>query len=101
MRKAHRSALALALCLATVCFALLFTAPSQGAADNVQTTDLMQDIIAYLHRCQSVPSSPPTALFRSCAKEKTELLRRQHNLHVSDAEVDAQLKGRGGFGRWP
>jgi hypothetical protein len=56
---------------------------------------LLQDIAAYFGRRQAAQSSPPTALSGSCANEKADLLRRQYDLHVSNVEVNAQLKGRG------
>jgi len=94
-------AMVFALCLVVVTSLMLSAVPSMAQSDHEETRILLQDISAYLVRCQAVPSSPPTPLFPLCANEKAQLLRRQHDLHVSDAEVNAQLTGRGGFGRWP
>lgn len=94
-------AMVFALCLVVVTSLTLFAVPSMAQSDDVQAKDLLQDISAYLDRCQAAQSNASTALSRSCANEKAELLRRQYDLHVSDAEINAQLNGRGGFGRWP
>ena len=101
MRKMEGIAFAFVLCLISAGFMLRSTAPSAAQPGDIQVKDLLQDITAYLNRCAMVESSPPTPLSRSCANEKAELLRRQHDLRLSDADVNAQLKGRGGFGRWP
>jgi hypothetical protein len=87
-------------CLISVVL-FLSAAPSVAQPNDGQINILAQDISAYFERCKDVHGSPPTPLSRSCANERGELLRRQHDLQVSDAEINAQLRGRGGFGRWP
>jgi hypothetical protein len=96
-----------ALHVLAILFALFLISPLfLSAARSIAETDdnesriLVQDIVAYFDRCKDVHERPPT-LLSSCVNEKAELLRRQHDLHVSDTEVNAQLRGRGGFGRWP
>lgn len=101
MRKIDLITTSIALCLISAAPLLLCAAPLAAQSDDIEMKNLVQDIVAYFERCQGVQSSPPTPLSRSCANEKAEIVRRQRDLHVSDAEVNAQLKGRGGFGRWP
>ena len=101
MRKMERIAFACMLCFTSTALVLRFTAPSTAQSDDAQVKNLLQDIAAYYSRCKGAEPSPSTPVSLSCANEKAELLRRQHNLHVTDAEVNAQLSGRGGFGRWP
>jgi hypothetical protein len=100
MRKKDLMTIAFALWLLSVPL-LLSAAPLAAQSADSDIKNLVQDISAYFDRCKGVQSSPPTPLSRSCANEKAQLLGRQHDLHLSDAEVNAQLNGRGGFGRWP
>jgi hypothetical protein len=101
MRKIVGAALAVAACVIGAGLVSPLVTPIAAQSRDNDVKVLLQDIAAYVVRCQAVQASSPPDQVRSCGNEKTELLRRQHELNVGDVEVNAQLSGRGGFGRWP
>jgi hypothetical protein len=90
MRKRDVITIAFALWLIIVPL-LLSAAPSAAQPADNEMKNLVQDISAYFDRCKGVQASPPMPLSRSCANEKAQLPGRQPNLHLSDADVNAQL----------
>ncbi len=60
---------------------------SPALADDKET--LLQDVKAFMQRCDGKTKE---ALSPACANEWTELHRRQDALHLSDADVNGQMK---------
>jgi hypothetical protein len=84
MHKYDRSVTLFALCIVV---GLLL--PSGARSDDKNS--LVQDIRAYLNRCQSQKKSSASKASDPCVKDKAELIRRQHDLKLSNADVNTQL----------
>ena len=97
MRKSNaiRSAGVLSLIMLA---AVMSAAPAPAQTDS--KTVLVQDFKAFEERCKPVASQPPAPLSQSCANELAALPQRQHDLHLTDADLEAAgVRGgfRGGF----
>ncbi|MGO9358472.1 MAG: hypothetical protein ACLP1D_12490 [Xanthobacteraceae bacterium] len=66
--------------------ALLFAAPAAAQTDS--KTILVQDFKAFVERCKP-GTQPPAALSPSCANELAGLTRRENDLHLTDADLEA------------
>ncbi len=72
---------------------LLAAAPSVAAtAQPAQIDAFMSDIRAHMQMCDKV-SADKTDLVQKCANEKTALIHRQHDLGLTNAQVNDRLKG--------
>jgi hypothetical protein len=64
--------------------ALLSAAPAAAQADS--KTILVEDFKAFVERCKPAASQP---LSPSCANELAGLTRRENDLHLTDADLEA------------
>jgi hypothetical protein len=80
---------------------LLAVTPSL-AADSAQIDSFISDVRAHMQMCSQVSTSQ-TDLVQKCTNEKNALLQQQHDLGLTDAQVNDRLSGgvktRGW--RWP
>ena len=77
---------------------VMSAAPAPAQTDSKPV--LVQDFKAFDERCKAVTSQPPPPLSQSCANELAALTQRQHDLHLTDADLEAAgVRGgfRGGF----
>jgi hypothetical protein len=84
---------------------LLAAAPSLAAdstAQSAQIDSFISDVRAHMQMCSQV-SADQTDLVQKCSNEKTSLIQQQHDLGLTDAQVNDRLSGgvktRGW--RWP
>jgi hypothetical protein len=84
---------------------LLMTASSLAADSTVQSAQIdsfISDIRAHMQMCSQV-SADQADLVVKCTNEKAALVQQQHDLGLTDAQVNARLSGgvqtRGW--RWP
>jgi hypothetical protein len=72
------------------------------AAQSAQIDSFISDIRAHMQMCSQV-SADQTDLVQKCSNEKTALIQQQHDLGLTDAQVNDHLSGgvktRGW--RWP
>ncbi len=98
MREIDTIKIVVALCLASTGTLL----PSAAQSDDKDTLVqyLVDDIKIYVQECGPVkPNTHPAS--QKCANEQAQLVRRQVELHLSNADVNAKLSGRGPGGWHP
>lgn len=85
-----------AACLIGWGLVLLPSLPSSAQSDEKDY--FIQDVKVYREKCDNA-SSGQTGILQQCKNEKAELTQRQHQLNLTDAEVDQKLnaKTRGGL----
>jgi hypothetical protein len=91
LRFIYRATVALAFSALSVGLMALSAAPARAQFDS--KTILVQDLKAYLDRCQ--PANRPPVTSQDCTNERDELAVRQKKLNMSDAELKEAV--RGGF----
>ncbi len=104
MDRRHSGRLMLAglIGLGAVSFTAMAALADNSPAQSAQVDTLISDIKAHVAMCSQV--SPDQAdLVTKCANEKGSLIQRQHDLGLSDAQVNNLISGgvktRGW--RWP